>query len=139
MVAFGGRLDGFFLVAVDDFCTFGFIHIGFDAFQDGIGHVPHLDQKTNHQAGVGKLFGAVHGGETVGQVVVFDGTVLLDLAVAAVVIGDQQSLVGDQFAGAAAAEADDGIFQAGLVDGVEVLGGEPEPFGLHVFDTALFD
>ena len=45
-----------------------------------------------------KFFIAVHGPESVTQVIVFHAAVLLDLAVAAVVIGQEQSLRRDDLA-----------------------------------------
>ena len=137
MVAFGGSLNGFGFVAVDDFGALCFVHPGLYPFQYGIGHIPHLYQKTHDQSRVGQLFRTVHGSKSVGQVVVFDGAVLLNLAVAAMVVGNQQPLVRNQFSGTAAAETDDGILEAGLIDGIEVLGRQAEPFGTHVVDAAF--
>ena len=65
----------------------------------------------------------------------FNAAVLLDLAVSAVVVGEEQPLVGDQFSGAAGTEQDDGILEGGLVDAVDIFGGELEALGLHVGDA----
>ena len=54
--------------------------------------------------------------EAVLKVVVFHGSVALHVGEAAVVVGEQQAFGRDQFAGAAAAELHDGIFEAGLVE-----------------------
>ena len=62
----------------------------------------------------------------------------LDAAVAAVVVGNQQALLGDHLTGAAAAEMDDGVFEGSLVDGIDFLGGELAACGLEVFSVELF-
>ena len=59
----------------------------------------------------------------------------LDEAVAAVVVGEEETLVAHQFSGAAAAEQHHGVFQAGLVHAVDVFGAELEALGLHVFNS----
>ena len=60
--------------------------------------------------------------------------VLLDLAVAAVVVGKEQAVARDDLARTAAAEQDDGVLEGSLVDTVHVFGGQPEAVGLHVLD-----
>ncbi len=61
-----------------------------------------------------------------------DAAVALDLAVAAVVVRDEEAFAGDQLAGAAGAEQDDGVLQGGLVHAVDVLRRQAETLGLHV-------
>ena len=68
-----------------------------------------------------------------------NGGVLLEFAVAAVVVGGDEALVGDNLAGAevpegatVVAEAHDGVFETALVDAVDVLGREFETGFLHV-------
>ena len=56
----------------------------------------------------------------------------LDIAVSAVMVGEEQTFVRDDFSGAAASEQDDGVLEGSLVDAVDVFSGEFEPFGLHV-------
>lgn len=51
----------------------------------------------------------------------FDGTVLLYGVVTAVVVGENKSFGGDDFAGAAAAEDDYGVFHRGAVGIVDVV------------------
>ena len=48
----------------------------------------------------------------------------LDLAVAAVVVRDEQAGAGDDLRGAAAAELDDGVLDGRMVDAVDLVGGE---------------
>ena len=61
----------------------------------------------------------------------FHGAVAGDVVVAAVVVGEEQALVGDELAGAALVEEDDGILQAGMVDVVDVLRGDVHAGFLH--------
>ena len=59
------------------------------------------------------------------------GTVAGDVVVAAVVVGEEEALVGDELAGAALVEEDDGVLEAGVVDVVDVLGGDVHAGLLH--------
>ena len=62
----------------------------------------------------------------------------LDVAVAAVMVGQQQAPVGDQFSRAAASEEHHGVFQGCLVDAVDVFSGEPASFAAHVVYTFCY-
>ena len=64
-----------------------------------------------------------------------DAAVLLDLSVAAVVVGQQKSFRGDQLSCTSSSEEHDGILQRCLVDAVDVLCVEPEALFLHVSDS----
>ena len=99
------------------------------------GDIIHPLEETHGQAGIGKLLSAVHRPETVLEVVVLDARMPLDVAVAAVVVGEQQALVRDELSGTTGSEKNDGILQGSLVDTVNVLGGKLETFGLHIGDT----
>ena len=77
--------------------------------------------KVAGEARVGQLFGPRHGPVAIGEVVLLDRRMLLNLAVAAVMVGKQQALVGDDFAGAATAKLHHRIFQAAFVDAVNVF------------------
>ena len=102
---------------------------------DAVGHLLHPDEEAHPEFFVGQLLGTRHGPESVGEVVVFGGRVPLDGAVAAVVVGQQQSFGRDQFARASAVEQHHGVLHRGLVDGIDVFGGEPESLGAHVVDA----
>ena len=52
--------------------------------------------------------------------------------VAAVVVGDKQTVGRDQFAGAAAAEEHDAVFHAVVVDAIDVIGRQMEAHLLHL-------
>ena len=54
------------------------------------------------------------------------------------VVGQQQTFPGNDFPGTSAAEYDDGVFQAGMVDIVDVVGFKPESGIFHGFDVQLF-
>ena len=60
------------------------------------------------------------------------GAVSLNLTVAAVMVGDEESLGRYELSGAAASEVDHGILKTCLVDAVDILGRESESLGLHI-------
>ena len=88
---------------------------------DGVGHIRHALQEGHGQARDRDFLVAVHGEEAILQVVVLRSGERLDIAVAAVVVGDQQTLLGNHFTGAAAAELDDGVLQGRMVDTVDLV------------------
>ncbi len=108
-----------------------------DAFQHLGGNVLHADQAGYGEARAGDFLAAGHGPEAVGEVIVLDGAVLHDVAVAAVVVGEQQALVADELACAASAEEDDGVFERGVVDVVDVAGRDAHTGALHGGFVAL--
>ena len=91
--------------------------------QDG-GDVRHRLEEGDAEAAGGEFLVAGHGPVAVHQVVVLVGGERLDAAVAAVVVRDDEAVAGDDLAGAAAAEVDDGILQRGMVDAVDFFGRE---------------
>ena len=138
-----GSLYGFagdaFTDVADSFGAVGLAHFVAEAFQYPAGNVFHTNQDGGCEAGVGEFLGHVVCPETVAQVVVLDGGVLLQFAVAAVVVGGDESFVGNDFTGAevpegtaVVAKADDGVLDAVLVDGIDVFGREFETGFLHV-------
>lgn len=60
----------------------------------------------------------------------------MHIAEAAVVVGEQEAFGRDKFAGAAAAELHDGVFQTGLVEAEDLFGGKFAAEALH-FGQAL--
>ena len=124
-------------VGVDFGLTVGFSHVVGDAVQHLCRHVAHLTQEDDAEAGAGQLLAPVHGPEAVGEVVVLHRAVFLYVVIAAVVVGEQQALVADDFAGAAAAKEDDGVFQAAVVDAVDVVSGDFYAHLLHLFLVVL--
>ena len=63
----------------------------------------------------------------------------LDRPVAAVVIGEEQSVGRHDLARAAASEDDDGVLQRGVVHAVNLLGREFAAAGLHVLGIHLLE
>ena len=61
--------------------------------------------------------------------------VLLDLAVAAVVVREEQAVARDDLARAARAEQHDGVLERRLVHAVHILGRQAEAVGLHIVDA----
>ena len=138
-----GALDGFVDDAVADvangFSAVVLAHVVAEAFEDALGDIFHTDEDGSGEAGVGEFLRHVVGPEAVAQVVVLDGGVLLQFAVAAVVVGGDESFVGNNFTGAEVpegtafvAKTDNGVLDAVLVDGIDVFGREFETGFLHV-------
>ena len=105
---------------------------------DLIGHVDEPVEELDRQAGARQFLAALYRPETVAEVVVLRGAELLDAAVAAVVVRDQQAFFGDHFGRAAIVELDDGVLEGGMVDAVDLLGREPAAFGGHDVDVHRF-
>ena len=138
-----GALDGFVDDAVADvangFSTVVLAHVVAEAFEDALGDIFHTDEDGSGEAGVGEFLRHVVGPEAVAEIVVFDGGVLLEFAVATVVVGGDKTFVGDDLTSAEVpegaafvAEADDGVLDAVLVDGIDVFRREFETGFLHV-------
>ena len=138
-----GALYGFAGDALADIAhSFGavvFAHVVAEAFKHTGCDIFHADKDGGGEAGVGELLCHVVGPESVAQVVVLDGGVLLQFAIAAVVVGGDESFVGNNFTGAEVpegtafvAKADDCVLDAVLVDGIDVFGREFEAGFLHV-------
>ena len=118
-------------VLLDDALALLFGGVVADAAKDAVGDVLHAHQPGGGEALAGDFLLAGHGPETVGEVVVLHGAVAGDVVVAAVVVGEEEALVGDELAGAALVEEDDGILEAGVVDVIDVLGGDAHAGLLH--------
>ena len=131
------RGDDFFDVLVNLGLTFSLRHVDSDASQHFFSHIAHLAEEDDAEAGAGQLLAAVHGPETVGEVIVFYRTVLLNVIVAAMMVGEQQAIVADDFTCASAAEEYDGILQATVVDAVDVISGDFHAHFLHLFLVVL--
>ena len=61
--------------------------------------------------------------------------VALYLAVAAVVVGQKQSLGRHQFTRTATPKEHNGIFQSGLIDAVNILGRKLKTLGSHIVNA----
>ena len=101
------------------------------------GHIFHAYQEGDRKAWAGDFLGVALGPVAVHEIVVFVGGQALDAAVTAVVVGYQQALLGDHLSRAAAAEVHDGVFQGGLVDGIDLFRGQFATGGLEVFSVEL--
>ena len=92
---------------------------------------------------VGQFLLITGGPEAVLEVVVLGGGVVGDAAVAAVVVGEHQSVGGDDLAGAEVlavlAEFDDGVFDGGVVDVPHLFGCEVQPEVFHRGVVVVFD
>ena len=118
-------------VLLDDALAFGLGGLVVDAFKHTVGHIFHSHKTGCGESFAGYLLTAVHCPESMGEVVVLDGAVAGDVVVAAVVVGEEEALVGDKLAGASLVEKDDGVFEAGVVDVVDVFSGDMHACFLH--------
>ena len=124
-------------VGFNDTLTFHFAHLIVHSFQDLFRDIFHTPQESDRQPFVGQFLLSCPGPETVLQVIVFHGTVCLDLSVTAMVVGDQQPFCRDDFPGASAPEVHYRIFQAGPVHAVNVFCCQPEAEFLHLRNLFL--
>ena len=102
-----------------------------DTSQHTVGHILHTHQTGGGETLAGNFLLAGHCPKAVGEVVVLHGAVAGDVVIATVVVGEEKSLVGDKLTGAALVEEDDGILETGVVDVVDVLGGDVHTGLLH--------
>ncbi|OPZ53159.1 MAG: hypothetical protein BWY89_01789 [Bacteroidetes bacterium ADurb.BinA012] len=68
-----------------------------------------------------------------------NGAVVLYLTITTVVVGEQQAVRRDDLSGTAASEDDDGVFDACLVDAVNVFRCQFESHPGHSADIQLLD
>ncbi len=102
-------------------------------------HVLHGNEEGDGKPRAGDFLAEVLGPVAIHQVVVLVGGQALNAAVTAVMVGHHQALVADDLTGAAAAKVHDGIFEAGLVDGVNLIRSELAARGLDVLAVELFE
>jgi len=107
-------------------------HAGLDRRLHARRDVLHRHEHVQLEVGALDFLAGRPGVEAVGSVVLLGGRDLLQLASRHVVVGEQQAVSGNDLAGAAAAEDDDGVFQAGRVDAVYLLSGQLQAELLHI-------
>jgi len=66
------------------------------------------------------------------------GTVIVNGASSAMMVGEKKSLIGDDLSGASSPENHDGVFQARAVDAVNILGCQFKPQLGHFRHVQLF-
>ena len=117
----------------DGCSTLGLRHVVVDLGQDAFGHVVDALQKAHVEVVDVHFLVLALGPESVCQVVVLWGAEALDGAVRTVVVGQHQTLAGDDLRSAASAvQPNNGVLERGVVDVVDVLGGEAQARLLHV-------
>ena len=111
----------------------GLIHVGGDVGEHALGHVFNALKEGDAEVGNRFFLLEAHGPEPIGQDVILHGAEALNGSVSAVVVGEHESLAGDQLGRTAAPiEGDDRVLKARLVEGVNVLGGKVEAHLLHL-------
>ena len=138
-----GPFGGLFGYLVADFAygciAVGLAHVVRETLAHTVCDVFHTHEDGGRQPRIGQLLVLAVGPEAIAQVVVLYGGVLLQLAIAAMVVGGYEALVADNLSGAemckrtsVVAQPYDGIFDTALVDAVDVFGREFEAVLLHV-------
>ena len=100
-----------------------------------VGNILHSDKYGHLQALARQLPGARLSPVAVGQIVVVDRRERLYGVVAAMMIGQQQSLGRYDLARAASVEQHDGVFERRLVDRIDILRRETESLRAHILDA----
>jgi len=113
----------------------GFVLVDGDAGQYLSGYIFNFAQQSDVEIG-GALRLLVGRPESVFQDVVLVGRKLLDGSITTVVVGEEQTLLGDDFSGAEHTallrhQSNDGVFHRGLVDGIDVFGRQFQSARLH--------
>ena len=63
--------------------------------------------------------------------------VFLDVVVTTMMVGEQQALIADNLTSAAATKEHNGVFQAAVIDAVDVLSSDFHAHLLHLFFVVL--
>ena len=109
------------------------VHVVGDVGEHALGHILDALEEGHAEVRDRLFFLEAHGPEPIGQDVILDGAKPLNRAVSTVVVGEHETLAGDELGRAAApVEGDDGVLQTGLVQGVDVLGGQVQSHLLHL-------
>ena len=109
-----------------------------ELFLHVVGHVQNPVDVGDGQAFAREFLVAGHGPETVGQVIVFHRAVLLDIAVAAMVVGQHQPFGRDDLAGTSASEVYHRVLQADSVGAIHIVYAQVEAHFLHNRGVLLF-
>ena len=123
------------LIFSGDFLDVGvnlFLAVIVDTFQYIVGNVGNLLQDAHVEVGRGYFLIKRHSPESVLEVVVRHSTVLLYALVAAMVIGENQSLIRYNLTGTIAAKHHYGILEARFIDAIHVLRLQAEALRLHL-------
>ena len=99
----------------------------------------HIFEECHGEPFAWKFFSTVHRPVSVLEIVVFHAAELLDVAVAAVMVGHEKSFCRDDFSCASASELHYGILERGVVDAVDLLRCEFAAEILHGLCVHLLD
>ncbi len=131
--------DDLFTVLPYYFAAFFLRHVIRNPFEGLSGHIIHIDQERDCKSGVWKFLFFRHSPEPIGEVIILERAVRLDLSVSAVMVGQHQPFGRYNAAGTSPAEQDDGIFQAVAVYAIKVFGTEPQALFLHIFNIVFLE
>ena len=106
-----GRLHGIVGEGIDIGTVLILLQRSLPGLLENRGDVCHALEELYCETLDGEFIPAAHGPVSVLEIVVLRGAEALDAAVAAMVVGHEQSPVGNDFARAASAELDDGVLQ----------------------------
>ena len=106
-----GRLHGIVGEGIDIGTVLILLQRSLPGLLENRGDVCHALEELYRETLDGEFIPAAHGPVSVLEIVVLRGAEALDAAVAAMVVGHEQSPVGNDFARAASAELDDGVLQ----------------------------
>ena len=107
------------------------IIILFQLFLHIVRHIENTVDKRNGQSLTRKFFRTAHRPETIGQIIVFHRTVLLDILIPTVMIGQHQSFGRNNLSGTSTPKMHNCIFQADTVGTIHLVDADIQTQILH--------
>ena len=132
LVATHGLFDNLLRVLFHQSNALFFGHLRLVALQHLVGYIDHVFQEGYGKPRIRKFFGTRHSPEAILQIVVLYGAMRLDLSVAAMMVGDEQTFGRDEFAGTSTSKTHYGILERRLVDTIDIFGRELEALTLYI-------
>ena len=126
-------------IVFDLFGAFGWGQSVVYAYHNAVGHINQRLEETNLKPRHWQVLFEGTGPVAIVQIVVLHGRELLYGGVAAVVVGKNETLVGDNLACASSAKDYYGVFDGTMVDAVDLVGCEAAAHLVHCFDVVLLN
>ena len=114
------------------------IFIFLQLFHHVVRHIEDTVDVSNGQSLAGKFLFTGHGPEAVGQIVMLHRTVLLDVAISAMVVGQYETFRRNDFTGTSSSEVNDSILQTDTVGGVHFVDADIQSEIVHDGSILLF-